>query len=244
MKCYRFVSQSILLFVIIMSSCQKDIVLPIQTVTFETLPVPQPGFWNGSDATGSFIAEKMKFPNQYNSSWQTWSGFAYSQKSDVTQPGYENQYSVFFSKNGSNKYALYYPSFEDKIFASFPDNEVHQIQSIDLCNTTYAALSMKNGDVYCKKFGGTTGNDPDWFLVTLNGFDQNGVKIGSVTCYMADYRFAESGKDYILDKWTTVDLTSLGKINRLSFEFSSSDTGKYGINTPTYVCFDNIKYVE
>jgi hypothetical protein len=118
------------------------------------------------------------------------------------------------------------------------------VKSVDVCNNTYAALSMKNGDSYCKKFGGTTGSDPDWYSVTLNGYDKNGQKVGSVTCYLADFRFADSSKDFIVNKWTTIDLSSLGKIHQLAFEFGSSDSGAYGINTPTYVCLDNIRYVQ
>jgi hypothetical protein len=30
-------------------------------------------------------------------------------------------------------------------------------------NTTYAALSMLSGDSFAKKFGGASGDDPDWF---------------------------------------------------------------------------------
>ncbi len=228
----------------IITSCHKEDVYYFPTVDFETLTIPSSGYWNGSDASGSFAAGILKFNNSFNASWKTWAGFAYSQKSDFTTKGYENQYSVFDSKNGNNKYALFYPSFDASIFAAFPANELHQIQSMDLCNSTYTALSMKNGDSYCKKFGGITGTDPDWFKITIIGYDQNGLKTGSVNYYLADFRFPDFEKDFVINKWTTVDLTALGKINQLSFEFSSSDTGSYGINTPTYVCLDNIMYMK
>ncbi len=244
MKSYRSLALAMLLSVLFFSSCKKEDTAVYQSITFENLAVPSSGFWNGSDASGSFTSGKLKFTNQYNANWQAWSGFSYAQKSDVSTPGYENQYSVFNSNNGNNKYGLFFPSHDGDIFASFPGTEVHLMKSIDLCNNTYAALSMKNGDAYSKKFGGTSGSDPDWFKVTLNGYDQNGLKVGSVNCYLADFRYTEPAKDFILNKWTTFDLTSLGKINKLTFEFSSSDTGTYGINTPTYVCLDNIKYIE
>ncbi len=244
MKSYRSLALAMFLGVLFFSSCKKEDTTVYQTITFENLAVPSSGFWNGSDTSGSFTSGKLKFANLYNSSWQTWSGFCYSQKNDVTTQGFGNQFSVFDAANGNNKFALFYPPFDGALFASFPGTEVHQMKSIDLCNNTYAALSMKNGDAYTKKFGGATGSDPDWFKVTLNGYDQNGLKIGSVSCYLADFRFTDSSKDFILNKWTTVDLTTLGKINKLTFEFYSSDTGAYGINTPTYVCLDNIKYIE
>ena len=86
------------------------------------------------------------------------------------------------------------------------------------------------------------GTDPDWFKVTINGYNTNGVKMSSMDVYLADFRSNDSSKDYILTKWTTFDLTSLGKVNKLSFVFSSTDNGAYGVNTPTYLCLDNIKY--
>jgi hypothetical protein len=244
MRSYRFLAQAIVMCSFLFTSCKKEDSTVYQIVNFESLAVPAVGFWNGSDASGSFSSGNMKFTNQFDTTWQTWSGFAYSQKNDVTTKGFDNQFSVFDSKNGTNKYALFYPSFDGNIFASFLNNAVHQIHSIDLCNSTYSASSMKYGDIYCKKFGGATGSDPDWFNVTISGFDANGTKTGSLTFYLADFRPTDSSKDYIVDKWTSVDLTSLGKINKFSIEFASSDTGKYGINTPTYVCLDNIKYIE
>jgi len=227
----------------IVTSCKKtEDNSHYEIINFESLPVPQVGYWNGSDASGSFTANNMKFVNQYNPDWKTWDGFSYSQKNDFTTAGYENQYSVVDPANKNNKYAIFYPSFGSDIFASFPAGEENIIQSIDLCNNTYAALSMKNGDSYCKKFGGTTGADPDWFKVTINGYNTNGVKVGSLDVYLADFRPNDSSKDYILTKWTTFDLTSLGVVNKLSFVFASTDNGAYGVNTPTYLCLDNIKF--
>lgn len=230
------------LFVIV--SCKKTDEIQYQTITFETLPIPSTGFWNGSDGTGSFSVDNLIFANLFDSKYQVWSGFVYSQKNDVTTQGFENQFSVFDSGNGTNKFALYHPFYQGEALATFPNGAENSILSIALCNTSFAALTMKYGDAFSKKFGGTTGNDPDWFKLTVNGYNRSNVKIGSLDIYLADFRFSDSSKDYILDKWTTFDLTSLGKVNKISFSFTSSDTGIYGINTPDYVCLDNIRYIN
>ncbi len=234
----------LLCMLLFVASCSKKEDVNIQTVDFESLSVPSAGYWNGSDATGSFTSSDMKFYNQYNSSWNSWSGFSYSQKNDFTTGDFTNEFSVVDPANQKNKFAIFYPSFDGDIFGQFSNNQDYTIESVDLCNSTYTALAMKNGNAFCKKFGGNMGTDPDWFKVTINGYDHNNKLMGSKEVYLADFRFSDSSKDYILNKWTTVDLVSLGKVNKITFSFASSDTGAYGINTPTYVCMDNLKYIK
>jgi hypothetical protein len=201
-----------------------------------------PSYWNGSDGTGLFNSGGVSFKNNFNTSFGSWDGFVYSQKADISTPGINNQYSVYDATNGTNKFALYYPPFGADAFASFPAGIEYTVKSISICNSSYTALSMKNGDNYSKKFGGTTGNDKDWFKVTAIGYNAVGDSVKSVDFYLADYRFDDNSKDYIISKWTTVDLSSLGKINKMTFRLSSTDNSAWGMNTPAYVCLDNIKY--
>jgi hypothetical protein len=99
---------------------------------------------------------------------------------------------------------------------------------------------MKHGGGPAKKFGGISGNDPDWFALSVCGY-QNGVKVAdSVLFYLADFRFASSAQDYIVKTWQWVDLKILGKVDSLTFNMFSSDTGAFGINNPTYFCMDNL----
>jgi hypothetical protein len=184
----------------------------------------------------------VTFENNFNTSYGSWDGFVYSQKADIITPGFDNQYSVYDATNGTNKFALYYPPFGTDAFASFPAGVEYTIRSISICNSSYTALSMKNGDNYSKKFGGTTGNDKDWFKMTAIGYNAAGDSVKSVDFYLADYRFDDNSKDYIVSKWTTVDLSSLGKINKMTFRLSSTDNSVWGMNTPAYVCLDNLKY--
>jgi hypothetical protein len=106
-------------------------------------------------------------------------------------------------------------------------------------NSTYAALSMENGDAYAKKFGGADGTDPDWYLLTIKGYEK-GAYTDSVNFYLADFRSDNSADDYILKSWAWVDLQPLGTVDSLTFELHSSDVGDYGMNTPAYFCLDNL----
>ena len=68
--------------------------------------------------------------------------------------------------------------------------------------------------------------------------------------YLADFRQTrEPGAvqgDYIVKKWTWVDLARLvdGGASQLRFAFASSDSGGFGINTPLYVAMDSAPVPE
>ena len=103
---------------------------------------------------------------------------------------------------------------------------------------------MLNGDSFAKKFGGGDGNDADWFLLTIRGFDTLNQDIGTVDFYLADYRFADNSQDYIVNNWELVDLSLLGtNLASLQFEYSSSDVGDWGMNTPAYFAMDDFAAV-
>lgn len=235
---------AIVLGLLVFTACQKEEgdLVETKTVDLENLTLGSTSYWNGSDGTGEFICAGLKFQNNFNATYSSWDGFIYSQKADVTTAGYNNQYSVFDGSNATNKFAIYYPPFGADAFASFSAGTEYNMKSVSVCNSTYTALSMKNGDAsFSKKFGGTSGNDKDWFKMTVVGFNLAGES-KTVEFYLADYRSDDNSKDYIINKWTAVDLTSLGKINKMTFRFTSTDNGVYGMNTPAYVCLDNLKY--
>ncbi|QZT38126.1 DUF4465 domain-containing protein [Halosquirtibacter xylanolyticus] len=99
---------------------------------------------------------------------------------------------------------------------------------------------MEEGDSFAKKFGGDQGTDPDWFLLTAEGVDEKGDLISTTSFYLADFRFKDDTKDYIVKDWQWFDLTSLGEVAKVRFKVTSSDVGGYGMNTPAYFCIDNI----
>lgn len=174
-----------------------------------------------------------------------WCGVAYSGNCDMTVAGVSNQYSVYYKdpltslggRNGSERFAIVYcaenimgPDYTSAI--TFPTATEKTVDHLYVTNSTYAVLSMLNGDSFAKKFA-----DGDWFKLTVTGYNKDGGQIGTVDFYLADYR---NGKSDIIQQWTKLDLTSLGAVNKLTFTLSSSDTGTYGMNTPAYFCMDDI----
>jgi hypothetical protein len=220
-------------------------VLPrLITIDFENLPIQNDSYWNGSDGSESFTSGIASFPNYYDQTYMYWEGFSYSNKNDTVTVGYSNQYSVYDAKNNGNKFAVFYPPFSGFSAIQFENQLLIKVQSMKICNVTYPALSMLNGDSFAKKFGGSTGNDPDYLKLKIYGLDATGNKLDSVDFYLADYRVADNSKDYIVNKWTEVDLTKLGAVNQIAFSFESSDTGVYGMNTPAYFSLDDIVYLD
>ena len=205
--------------------------------SFDDLTLTPESFWNGSDQSGSFKSGGISFSNSYNTNYQSWFGFAYSNMTDKTTPGYENQYSAITGKgfDGSANYAVCYPAPTARVGYAVPTKTT----GFYVTNSTYAYLSMKNGDDFAKKFGGESGNDPDYFKLIIEGLDADGLPVDTVTFYLADFRFDDSSKDYILDKWTWVDLSKLKETRFLRFSLSSSDNAIWGMNTPGFFCMDD-----
>ena len=216
-----------------------------QTVsTFENLGLPVDTFWNGSDQSGGFIDGSARFYNSYDTAYYSWSGFAYSSKKDKLTPGYGNMYSSA-SGEGSKKSATYGVAYVSSFGAPTAISLTSQargkmISGFSINNNTYAYLSMLDGDLYTKKF---TSHDSDWFMLRTYGY-LNGMLQDSVDFYLADFRFADSSKAYIVSDWKWVDLKSLGNVDSLTFAMGSSDVGTWGMNTPAYFCMDDFTTLE
>ncbi len=213
-------------------------------ITFETVPLPPSGYYNGSDGGGSIVLDGVTFRNNYNTTFDSWSGFAVSNHTDTTTAGYLNQYSAYTGSGagGSANYAVgYYNTYEptttNLTFSTLTDLAG---KGTLLTNTTYTALDMLNGGGFgSKKFGGPAGNDADWLLVTIQGYIAGLATGSSVNFYLADFRFSDNSQDYIVNDWRYVDFSPLGSVDELRFSMSSSDNDAFGPLTPTYFAMDN-----
>jgi len=220
--------------------------------------------------TGQFTSGDVSFLNVHNETWGVWSKFAYSNQTDIETAGYGNQYSAYaqpdpLSVGPPNTYGVGFgsrdltPNLNNPVqfnpldashllgLPNFTLPDGASILSAAFTNTTYTALSMMYGDGYAKKFGGESGDDQDWFKLTAYGIDAMGNALAnSIDFYLADFRFDDNSLDYILDEWTTVDLSALSGAKTLAFNVTSSDSGgplgDYGMNTPGYFAIDNIQF--
>lgn len=202
-------------------------------------------YYNGSDNAGGFLSGGATWKNtftDFGGGFTAWSGFAYANTTDTTTAGFGNQYSAYPGGGaGDAVYGVGYAS-AGAAEAILPVG-LQTPLSVKIANSTYAALSMLQGDDFAKKFGGLSGNDPDYFRLTITG-RQGAIMAGQVEFYLADYRSAENSLDTIVTGWATVDLSSLGSgITSLEFSLASTDNGPFGMNTPGYFAVDDLVVV-
>lgn len=216
-----------------------------QEATFENLELAADSYWNGSAAPNgtTFTSGDAVFPNYFKSYWSK--GWAYSNKKDSTTPGNTNMYSAVTGIGyNSDNYAI---GQQNSIIRLNGNAAGGKINGVYITNGTYAVLSMRNGDDFARKFGDTTGTHsglpqgsyPDWFKLTIKGYSNGALTNDSVDFYLADYRFADNSLDYIVKTWKWVDLTTLGNVDSVIFNLTSSDVGAFGMNTPGFFCIDN-----
>lgn len=253
----REVAGALAIFLVTMSSLAIGTAsaAPLPTVDLEDAP-PFPfgqNYYNGSDGAGGFTSQGAHFQNRFTDfgGFTAWEGWSYSAVTDIATPGFGNQYSAYNlpggGGSGSRKYAV---ASKFDFDPTTPDLEIGRItlptgfrpKSVDLTNTVYTALTILNGDDFgfAKKFGGPSGTDPDWLRLTILGLDASANVLGSVPFYLADYRNLGGAPDYIINRWTTIDLGPVREARALAFLLESSDTGSFGMNTPAYFALDNL----
>ncbi|WP_083904825.1 DUF4465 domain-containing protein [Rhodopirellula sp. SWK7] len=213
------------------------------------------GYGQAANSAG-FTSQGFQFnTGQYGPGW------SFSNVNDPTTPGFTNQFAAVTGSGfgGSGNYAVAsgYLDVAPNAFNPVPFNpadvnDLRYLPSITLpvgmnaasvlvTNATYAALSMQNGDSFAKKFGAPSGDDPDYLLLSVFGIDDSNQALNtSVEFYLADFRFDDNSLDYIVDQWTTLDLSSLAGASSLHFNLSSSDVGAFGMNTPGFFAIDNL----
>ena len=216
---------------------------------FENLTLSANSSWDGSDLSGSqsgnifsaaFTSGDAIFPNVFDSSYGGYwtGGFAFTNMTDSVTTGASNKFSAKAASgyNGSSQYAVAKSNSVIHLNGAAANNTV---SGLYITNNTYAYNVMRDGNQFSKKFGGTTGNDPDWFKVTIWGYSGGNMTTDSVEFFLADYRFSNNAQDYRVKTWEWVDLTSLGNLDSVLFVLNSSDVGQWGMNTPEFFCIDN-----
>ena len=139
---------------------------------------------------------------------------------------------------------------------TFVDEEYNlvnrNIQYMYVCNSAYTYGVIIHGNYWDDgEDDGWTGSaqslvtSKGWFKVLAYGYKADGSATNGgnpVEFYLADYRDNSSTATPAIEKWTKWDLSALGSVARIKFNFVGSDNSQYGLNTPAYVCIDDITF--
>ena len=182
-----------------------------------------------------FTSGDFAFNSGCMSSWDYWYWFGYANRKDTKYETLDDQWNNIMGGgyDGSATYGVAFAAaFNGPCYVTLLSEKPAVVPGFYITNSSYAFTSMLNGDGFAKKF-----DKGDWFKLTITGYDAEDNVTGTKDYYLADLR--NEATAFIIDDWRYVDLTSLGKVAKIGFDLSSSDTGDYGMNTPAYFCFDN-----
>ena len=216
-------------------------------VDFESLPVPESGYFNGSSEHSGTVGSTERFDFGDNgvifrvfytleNGYDYWSGTAYSNQTDLTTADWTNfsAYANYPDGGGhenSSNYAIGYMYNSDTIRFELPVcfTGHPEISGAYLTNSVWAYHYMNGTD----GSGAGTYETGDYYKLIFKSLDVNSQYTGrSAEFYLADFT---NGNSYIVDDWTWVDLSALGEIYGLEITYETNDSW-----TPSYYCMDNL----
>lgn len=209
------------------------------TIDFDELAVPGTGYYNGSDSAGGFASGGATFSTTYDNMYGSWYGFAYSDLGQKipTESDYNDQYYIAADAaySGDNYAVIYDPTASlwgeapRVTFGAGQDTPL----SLMVTNTAYSWATLTYGGYLVDPF-----EAGDWFKMTIAAYDSFDALIDTIEVFLADFR---DGKSEILAAWQMVDLSSFGSgVASMTFTFSSTDTGAWGMDNPAYAAIDNL----
>lgn len=178
----------------------------------------------------SWTDEKTTLTSSLTAAWGGYYGLAeggvaisnYVDENIAEHNTYFYQLAVPKSNGSSNFAVVYAPAT-----VSFSDSEARVIKSMDVSPTTYQLGVTTYGDNSTASLA-EEGN----LVVIITGLNGE-EETGTVT-----FDLARDGK--LLTDWTNIDLSALGAVTSLSFDFDGSDKSSFGVKQPKYFAFDNV----
>lgn len=180
-------------------------------------------YWGGGHAISNYVIEDYeKLPEGH---------YGWYELQFANPIGGHNNSENFCVHNG------YQDDFNTQIYDgklawfSFKDGKEQVVDHMYVTNTCYFLNSLTYGDGFNQPAG-----DDTYVKIIAYGYDTKNEATGTAEFYLVN------GKDNILTTWKKFDLSSLGKVNKVVFNFEASEdqSGDYGLNCPAYFAYDDV----
>lgn len=194
-------------------------------------------YWNG----GIAVSNWNQMSNISSKTGEWW--YSYENQCSVYNTASTNGANADAGHSGSNFGVVYgytdtYSGFIACAQMSLANGVERKFDQMYVCNSSYGYGVIVHGNSFTQ---GSLPSKNGWFKLVVRGY-KTGETAPAATdeIYLADYR---NGVNTCLTTWTLFDLTNIKKqaVNRIEFDFEGSDSGAYGLNTPAYVCIDDIR---
>jgi len=180
-------------------------------------------YWGGGHAISNYVIENYEtLPDGHNGWYElqfaTPVGGHDNSKNFCVHNGYQDDYN---SQIYDGKLAWF----------SFKDGKELVVDHMYVTNTCYVLNSLTYGDGF-----NSPATEDTYFKIVAYGYNANDEEVGTAEFYLCNV-----GRQFVTD-WEKWDLSSLGKVNKIVFNFSGSDdlSGAYGLNCPAYFAYDDV----
>ncbi|HPT17508.1 MAG TPA: DUF4465 domain-containing protein, partial [Kiritimatiellia bacterium] len=215
-------------------------ILPILFLCFPACAAPtvvsldclglQPGQYANHASFSTNAATLLNVDFEY-----AWAGFAFSTVSNVVANSYTNQYAA--AQGFPRAYAVGYQDDYHGVVPAIAFDLPVAPQSVLLNNTTYAALTIRNGDGFgfALPFGSN-----DYFVLKLTAYNLDGKVLAATNHYLADFR---NGRTFIQTNWSQLDLSWMPpEVVSLVGTLETTDMSGPWANTPMYFALADFTY--
>ena len=180
-------------------------------------------YWGGGHAISNFVIENYETLPEGHYGW------------------YELQFATpIGGHNGSKNFCVhngYKDDYNSQIYDgklawfSFKNGKELVVDHMYVTNTCYVLNSLTYGDGF-----NSPATEDTYFKIVAYGYNANDEEVGT-----AEFYLCKTGRQFVTD-WQKWDLSSLGKVNKIVFNFSGSDdlSGAYGLNCPAYFAYDDV----
>ena len=179
-------------------------------------------YWQGGHIISNYTIEDYStLPEGYNGWYELQMANPIGGNNGSANFAVHNGYSDFFNSQ------IYDASLQTLEFA---DGVERVIDHMYVTNTCYVLNSLSYGDGF-----NSPASESTYIKVVAYGYNAAEEETGSV-----EFALCENG--VLVTEWTKWDLSPLGKVVKVAFNFSASEDqiGSYGMNCPAYFAYDDV----